>query len=89
MTSSPPGSSTPASRYLLITIAYGVAIYQATRGFWFEVAGLAGLGTGLVLLVAASHRSPSSSRTLLRWFAVACFAVTAAAVFYVYRRDYS
>jgi hypothetical protein len=88
MTTSPVGSSTPASRYLLIVITYGVAIYQATRGFWFEVAGLVGLGTGLVLLIAASRRPPAAGRTPLRWAAVICFAVTAAAVYYVYRRDY-
>jgi hypothetical protein len=77
-----PEVHTPFSRYFLIVATIGVAFYQATRGNWFEVAGLAGLGGGLVLLIAAQRRP------VLRWLAMVCFAVTAAAVVYVYRRDY-
>jgi hypothetical protein len=77
-----PEVSTPFSRYLAIILAFGVAAYQATRGHWFEVAGLLGLGGGLVLLLVARRRP------VLRWVAWACFAVTVAAVAYVYQRDY-
>jgi hypothetical protein len=59
-----------------------VAVVQIQRGFWFEAAGLAGLSAGLFLLRF------SSRRPFLRWVAVACFAVTAAAVIFVLRRDY-
>lgn len=77
-----PEVSTPLSRYLAITLAFGVAAYQATRGHWFEVAGLVGLGGGLTLLLL------SRRRPVLRFVAWACFAVTLAAVVYVARRDY-
>lgn len=91
MTDRTPGPPpTPFTRYLLIVLSYGVAGYQATRGHWFEVAGLAGLGTGLVLLRLATSPRPSGggARRGLRYAAWACFAVTAAAVLYVIERDY-
>ena len=81
MTTDPPRSPS-VSRYFLIVAAYGVAIYQASRGHWFEVAGLAGLGTGLVMLILAPKRP------VLRWLAWVCFAVTVAAVIHVAQRDY-
>jgi hypothetical protein len=59
-----------------------VAVFQGTRGHWFEAAGLVGLGSGLVLFIL------SPRRPVLRWLAWACFAVTLAAVVYVARRDY-
>lgn len=70
------------SRYFAITAALGVAVYQATRGNWFEVAGLLGLGVGLIFLILAPRRP------MLRRLAWLCFAVTLAAVVYVVRRDY-
>jgi hypothetical protein len=70
------------TRYFAIVAAFGVAFYQATRGYWFEVAGLVGLATGLIMLILAPRRPA------LRWVAWACFAVTLAAVVYVARRDY-
>jgi hypothetical protein len=81
---STPEVSPPFSRYLAIVLAFGVAAYQATRGHWFEVAGLIGLGGGLTLLILA-HRQ---RRPSLRWMAWVCFAVTLAAVVYVAQRDY-
>lgn len=71
------------TRYFAIVAAFGVAFYQATRENWFEVAGLIGLATGLIMVMLAPRRPA------LRWVAWACFAVTFAAVIYVARRDYS
>jgi hypothetical protein len=84
MTSTPPEVSPPFSRYVAIVAAFGVAVYQATRGHWFEVAGLVGLGGGLTLLILAVRQQ----RPALRWMAWACFGVTLAAVVYVAQRDY-
>lgn len=70
------------TRPLVIVLCLGVAVLQATRGNWFEVAGLLGLGGGLTLLRLAS------TRPVLRWLAWGCFALTAAAMVYVYQRDY-
>ena len=70
------------SRPLVIVLCLGVAVLQATRGNWFEVAGLLGLGGGLTVLRLAS------TRPALRWVAWACFAITAVAMVYVYQRDY-
>lgn len=70
------------TRYFVIVLAFGVAVLQATRAHWIEAAGLAGLGTGLLLLRLAR------ARPALRWLAWMCFAVTAAAMVVVYRRDY-
>lgn len=79
---------TPFTRYLLIRASYGVAVYQATRGHWFEVAGLAGLGTGLILLMLSAPMAGTRRRSTFRYAALVCFAVTAAAVVYVFQRDY-
>ncbi len=70
------------SRYFAIVVAFGVAFYQASRGNWFEVAGLVGLASGLIMLILAPRRPA------LRWVAWVCFAVTLAAVIHVARRDY-
>lgn len=78
----PSARPTSVSRYFAIVLAFGVAVFQATRGHWFEVAGLVGLGGGLVLLVLAPRRP------VLRWVAWGCFAVTLAAMVYVAGRDY-
>ena len=89
MTSS-RGRPPSVSRYFAIVAAYGVAFYQASRDNWFEVAGLVGLGTGLILLIAAGRDGARGSpQSMLRWLAWACFAVTVGAVIYVARRDYS
>lgn len=86
------------SRYIAIVIAFGAALLQGSRGNWIETAGLVGLGAGLVLL-RLSTPDPFSPRgqqrgapltpaprPALRWFAWACFAVTAAAFIAVARR---
>lgn len=81
------------TRYLVIVLAFGVAVLQATRGHAVEAAGLVGLGTGLILLRLANP-SPlrpgeaAVTRPALRWLAWVCFAITAAAVVAVYQRDY-
>ncbi len=77
-----PVQSPSVSRYFAIVLAFGVAFYQATRGHWFEVAGLVGLGSGLVMLILGQRR-PAFRR--VAWV---CFAVTLAAVLYVAQRDY-
>ena len=44
------------SRYLLIVLAFGVAVYRVTQGAWLAAAGLFALGGGLVVLRAAETR---------------------------------
>lgn len=62
------------SRYLVIALAYGAAIYRITQGAVVEAIGLAALGTGLVILRAAPPPSP------FRRLAWACFLVTAVSI---------
>lgn len=81
------------SRYLVIVLSFAVAIFQATRGNWVEVAGLLGLACGLILLLLSAPQPehaqvPRPPRPTLRWLAWSCFLVTVAAMLYVYRRDY-
>lgn len=80
--SPPPARPASFSRTVAIVAALGVAGVQMTRGNWFEVAGLLGLSGGLVLLRLAP------GKPLVRWLAWVCFGVTAAAVVFVFRRDY-
>jgi hypothetical protein len=68
------------SRYLVIVLAFGTAVLQATRGAWLEAAGLAGLGGGLVLLKL------SATRPALRRAAWVAFALTALAMAIVFAR---
>lgn len=72
----------PFSRVIAIGMSTVVAGVQATRGHWFEVAGLLGIAAGLVMFRLARRRP------ILRWVAWGCFVVTVAAVIHVYRRDY-
>jgi uncharacterized membrane protein len=67
------------SRYIVIALAFGVAVLQATRGAWVEAVGLLGLGTGLVVLRLTSD--PAKRR--LAWLA---FLVTATAIVIVLLR---
>ncbi len=62
------------SRYLVIAMAFGVALYQTSRGAWVEAAGLFALGVGLALLRFGG------GRPILKRSAYVCFAITAAAV---------
>jgi len=70
------------SRYIVIALAFGVALFQASRGNWIEATGLAGLGAGLVLLRFAP-REPRYRRA-----AYACFVITAVAVGFVLVKRY-
>lgn len=60
------------SRVLVIVLALGTAVAQASRGAWPEAAGLAGLAAGLAVL----RWAPAS----MRWAAWVAFAGTAAAI---------
>lgn len=62
------------SRYFVIALAFGAAVYRATQGAWIETIGLAGLGTGLVAMKL------SAARPALRPFVYLAFLVTALAV---------
>lgn len=62
------------SRYVVIALAFGVAIYRMYEGAWIEAAGLLGLGGGLVCL-KLGERQPAYRR-----FAWVGFAVTALAI---------
>ena len=68
------------SRYLVITLAFGVALFRASQGAWVEAIGLFGLGSGLVILKVAERR-PAIKR-----LAYLGFAVTAISVVTVLRR---
>jgi len=70
------------SRYIVIALAFGVAIFQASRGNWIESIGLLALAAGLGFLRFA----PKETR--YRRAAYACFVVTAVAVGFVLVRRY-
>lgn len=70
------------SRYIVIVLAFGVALFQASRGNWLEATGLFGLGGGLALL----RFGPKEPR--FRRAAYVCFAVTAIAIILVLVRRY-
>jgi hypothetical protein len=70
------------SRYIVIALALGVAMFQASRGNYVESAGLFGLAVGLGLLRFAPKQAP------YRRLAYVCFAVTAVAVSLVIFRRY-
>ena len=62
------------SRYILIVLAFGVAIYRAVEGAYLASAGLVALGAGLVVLKL------SEGKPRLRPLAYICFAATAVAI---------
>ena len=70
------------SRSIVIVLAYGAAAMRASQGAWPETIGLAALGTGLVILRLAKHRS------VLKPYAWLCFLLTGAAVVMVFMRQY-
>ena len=70
------------SRYLVIALALGAAVFRATQGAWIESIGLFGLGGGLIVLKL------SAARPRLRPFAYLGFLVTALAMGAVLYRNY-
>lgn len=58
-------------RTFVIILAFGAMLMQLTQGAWIEAAGLAGLGTGLLIL----RMWPSQ-----RWLSWLAFSVTAVAM---------
>jgi len=62
------------SRYLVIVLAFGVALFRASQGAWIEAAGLFGLGGGLVILKLAERR-PGIKRLAYLGFALTAVAV--------------
>ena len=70
------------SRYIVIALAFGVAVFQASRGNWIESTGLLALGAGLVALRFAPKQRPYGLA------AYVCFAITALAVAAVLVRKY-
>jgi Na+/phosphate symporter len=71
------------SRYFVIALAFGAAVYRASQGAWVEATGLIGLGAGLVVLKLAT------TRPALRPLAYLAFLVTAAAITAVLLRQYA
>jgi len=71
------------SRPLVILLAFGAAIYRLTQAAWIEAAGLAGLGSGLVLLGLAARRPA------LRPLAWLAFLLTAGSIIAVLIRGRS
>jgi hypothetical protein len=59
------------SRYIVIALAFGLAVYRAAQGAWVESTGLVGLGAGLVMLRV------SATRPSLRPLAYLGFLITA------------
>lgn len=70
------------SRYLVIALALGAAVYRASQGAWIESIGLFGLGGGLVVLRL------SATRPQLKPIAYLGFLVTALAMGAVLYRTY-
>ncbi len=70
------------SRYLVIALALGAAVFRASQGAWIESIGLFGLGGGLVALKL------SATRPRLRPFAYAGFLITALSIGAVLYRNY-
>ncbi len=70
------------SRYLVIALAFGVALYRAWQGAWVESGGLFALGGGLVVLRL------SATRPVIKPVAYACFVGTALAIGVVLFRRY-
>jgi hypothetical protein len=68
------------SRTLVILLAFGAAVYRATHAAWIEAAGLASLGSGLVILTIAARRPA------LRPLAWLAFLLTAASILLVLLR---
>ena len=62
------------SRFLVIALALGVAVYRYSQGAWIEGTGLACLAAGLIVLRFAPPRSQ------IRKMAYAAFVVTAITV---------
>ena len=65
----------------LRSVATSVPAYRASQGAFVEAAGLAGLGSGLLLLRLAA------GRIAYRNAAIGCFVVTAASILAVIIRD--
>ena len=59
------------SRTLIVVLALGAAVLQASRGAWIEAVGLFGLGFGRLALDVWPAR---------KWIAWTAFGVTAAAM---------
>jgi hypothetical protein len=70
------------SRYLVIALAFGVALYRASQGAWIESSGLFALGAGLVVLRLAE------TRPAIKPVAYGCFLGTAFAIGVVLLRRY-
>ena len=70
------------SRYLVIALALGAAVYRASQGAWIESVGLFGLGGGLIVLRL------SATRPQLKPIAYLGFLVTALAMGAVLYRNY-
>jgi hypothetical protein len=68
------------SRPLVILLAFVVAAVQLSRGAWVEAAGLAGLGSGLLILRVWGAQP---ARRRLAWLA---FSVTGLAIVVVLLR---
>ena len=62
------------SRYLVIALALGAAVLQASRGAWIESIGLVGLASGLIALRLAPER-PYLKRLALLGFLITAVAI--------------
>ena len=70
------------SRYFVIALALGAAVYRASQGAWIEAIGLLGLGGGLIALKL------SATRPQLRPIAYLGFLITALSIVAVLFRNY-
>jgi hypothetical protein len=62
------------SRYLVITLAFGTAVYRLLQGAWLEAVGLVGLGGGLLCLKLA-ERWPTLKRVAWVGFGLTALAI--------------
>ena len=59
------------SRYLVIALALGAAVYRASQGAWVEATGLLGLGGGLIALRLSATRPQLKPLAYLGFFLTA------------------
>jgi hypothetical protein len=72
------------SRYFVIAFAAVMAVWRARDHAWVETIGLAALSIGL----SCSLLAQTKQQPLLKYVAIACFAVTLVAMGMVFQRDY-
>jgi hypothetical protein len=64
------------SRYLLIVLALGLAVYRASQGAWLPASGLFAMAAGLIVL-KLSERRPALKPLVYLGFAITAATIVA------------